>query len=108
MPAEERWNNNLSLVTGLPWKHNAEHEVGEEVMLDAYASEASPTPVGSPLPPRTLVEATKPVKKFYVKTKDLDPAAGGIGWTAGRKGCESISGGYRTQVAHNLCRGGLS
>ena len=35
VPAGERWSENLSLVTGLPWKHNAEHEVGEEVMLDA-------------------------------------------------------------------------
>ena len=36
VPSENRWSDNLSLVTGLPWKHNAEHEVGEEVMLDVY------------------------------------------------------------------------
>ena len=92
VPVEERWNDNLSLVTGLPWKHNAEHEIGEEVMLDAYVPEPSPTPVGSPLPPRTLEETTKPVKKLYVKAKDLDPVVGGIGWTPGCKGCESIAG----------------
>ena len=86
MPLEKRWNDNLSLVTGLPWKHNAEHEVGEEVMLDAYVPEPSPTPVGSPLPPVTLGETTKPAKKFYVKSKDLDPAAGGIGWTRDARG----------------------
>ena len=54
LPAEERWNDNLSMVTGSPWKHNAEHEVGEGVMLDAYAPEPSSNPVGLPLPPRTL------------------------------------------------------
>ena len=32
------------MVTGLTWKCNAEHEVGEEVMLDAYAPEPSSTP----------------------------------------------------------------
>ena len=52
VPAEERWNENLSLVIGLPWNHNAEHEVGEEVMLDAYAPEPSPTPIGSPFQER--------------------------------------------------------
>ena len=46
--AEERLNDNLSLVIGLPWKHNAEHEVGEEVRLDVNAPEPSSNPVGSP------------------------------------------------------------
>ena len=96
VPAEERWIDNLSLVTGLPWKHNAEHEVGEEVMLDTYAPEPSSTPVGSPLPPRTLEESMKVVKRFYVKTGNLDPSGGGIGWTASCKGCGSISRGYKT------------
>ena len=101
VPLEERWNDNLSLVNGLPWKHNAEHEEGEEVMLDAYVPEPSPAPVGSPLPPMTLEETTKPAKQFYVKTKDLAPARGGIGWTPGCKGCESIAGSCNTQVAHS-------
>ena len=73
IPSESRWSDNLSLVTGLPWKHNAEHEVGEEVMRDVYMSEPSPTPVGAPLPPMTLEETLKKAKKFYVKQKDLDP-----------------------------------
>ena len=83
VPTEEKWNENLSLVTGLPWKHNAEHEVGDEVVLDAYAPEPSSNPVGSPLPPRTLEESMKVVKRFYVNTRDLDPSGGGIGWAAG-------------------------
>ena len=76
VPAEERWIDNLSLVLGLPWKHNAGHEEGEEVMLDAYAPEPSSNPLGSPLPPRTLEEPMKVVKRFYVKTTDLDPSSG--------------------------------
>ena len=91
VPTEERWADNLSLLTGLPWKHNAKHEVGEEVMLDAYCPEPSSNPVGSLLPPRTMEEPMKVVKRFYVKTRGLDPSGGGIGWTAGCKGCESIS-----------------
>ena len=47
-PVEESWSESLSLVTGLPWKHSAEHEVGEEVMLDAYVPEPSPTPLVRP------------------------------------------------------------
>ena len=70
-------------------------------MLDAYMPEPSPTPVGSPLPPVTLEETMRVQKKFYVKQKDLDPAANGIGWTPGCKGCESIAGKHTTQLAHN-------
>ena len=77
VPAEERCNDNLSLVTGLHWKHNAENEVGEEAMLDVYAPEPSSNPIGSPLLPRTLEEPMKVVKRFYVKTRELDPSSGG-------------------------------
>ena len=49
VPAETRWVENQSFVTGLPWKHNVNHEVGEEAMLDTYAPEPSFTPVCSPL-----------------------------------------------------------
>ena len=66
VPSEKRCSDNLSLVTGLPWKHNAEHEEGEEVMLDTYMPEPSPTPAGSPLPPVTPEEALKKANKFYV------------------------------------------
>ena len=45
VPLENRWKENLSLANGLPWKPNAEHEVGEEVVLDAYMPEPSPTPI---------------------------------------------------------------
>ena len=62
VPTEERWNENLSMVIGLPCKHNVEHEVGEKVMLNAYAPEPSSNPVGSPLPPRALEDPMKVVK----------------------------------------------
>ena len=99
VPLENRWKENLSLEKGLPWKPNAEHEGGEEVVLDAYMPEPSPTPTGSPLPPVTLDEKLKKAKTFYVKQKDLDPALSGLAWTHGCKGCESIAGKYATQLA---------
>ena len=108
VPLETRWKDNLSLVTGLPWKHNAEHEVGEEVMLDAYMPEHSPTPVGSPLPPVTLGGNDEGAEEVLCETKGLRPAANGIGWTPGCKGCDSISGKHTTQLAHNEdCRLGV-
>ena len=52
VPVEKRWEDNLSFVTGVPWKHNTKHEAGEEVMLDAEPPVPSLKPVCSPLPPR--------------------------------------------------------
>lgn len=49
----------------------------------------------------TLEESTKRAKKLHVKQKDLDPGSGGIGWTLGCKGCESIAGDHTTQLAHS-------
>ena len=95
VPLESRWKDNLSLVTGLPWKHNAEHEVGGEVMLHAYMPEPSPTPVGSPLPPVTLEETTRVPNTFYVKQRVLDPATNGIGWTPGAKDASPLLGSIR-------------
>ena len=90
VPAETRWVDNLSFVIGLPWKHNVNHEVGEEVMLDTDAPEPSYTPMCSPLPPRMLEEPMRDLRGFYVKTPDLDPASGGIGFTDGCKCCRAI------------------
>ena len=53
VPVENRWKENLSLAKGLPWKHNAEHEAGEEVILDAYMPEPSVALKGTPLAPVT-------------------------------------------------------
>ena len=104
VPAETRWVDNLSFVTGLPWKHNVNHEVGEEVMLDTNAPEPSYTPVCSPLPPRMLEEPMKDVRGFYVKIPDLDPASGGRGFADGCKGCAAIISG-KTRVGHeDHCR----
>ena len=43
IPFENRWKENLSLANGLPWKLNAEHEAGNEVLLDTYMPEPSRT-----------------------------------------------------------------
>ena len=68
-------------------------------MLDTYAPEPSYAPVCSPLPPRMLEEPMKDVRGFYVKIPDLDPAAGGIGFADGCKGCAAIIRG-KTRVGH--------
>ena len=85
----------------MPWKLNAAHDEGEEVILDTYAPEHSDKPKGTPLPPMTAEEKLKKAKQFYVKKKDLDPAQDGLGWTPGCKGCESIAGKHTTQLAHS-------
>ena len=105
VPIEKRWIDNLSFVTGLPWKHNTKHEAGEEVMLDAEPPAPSLTPVCSPLPPRILEEPfMKDLRQFYVKAPDLDPGGGGIGFTDGCKGCKAIIYG-KSRVGHdNHCR----
>ena len=97
--------DNLSLVTGVPWKHNTHHEAGEEVLLDAEPPVPSSTPVSSPLPPRTLEEPyLKDIRQFYVKKPDLDPSGGGIWFIDGCKGCIPIVFG-KTRVGHdNHCR----
>ena len=91
VPVEKRWVDNLSLVTGVPWKHNTKHEEGEVVMLDVEPPFSESTPVCSPSPPRTLEEPyLKDIRQFYVKKPDLDPSGGGIGFTDGCKGCKAI------------------
>ena len=105
VPVEKRWEDNLSFVTGVPWKHNANHEAGEEVMLDAEPPVPSLKPVCSPLPPRILEEpCLKDVRQFYVKKPDVDPARGGIGFTDGCKCCRAIIYG-KPRVGHDSsCR----
>ena len=102
---ETRWKDNLSFVTGLPWKCNEKHEVGEEVILDTTPSEPSAHPETTPLPPSTLEEPIKAVRRLSVKVSDLDPASGGIGFTEGCKGCISIISGATTKQSHDeRCR----
>ena len=62
-PAENRWKEDLLLANGLPWKPTAEHEAGEEVILDTYMPEPFPKPIGSPLPPVALEEKLKKAKQ---------------------------------------------
>ena len=98
---EKRWVDNLSFVTGVPWKHNSKHEAGEEVMLDVVPPPPSSTPVSSPLPPRTLEEPCgENVRQFYVTRPDVDPAGGGIGFADGCKGCKAIIYG-KARVAND-------
>ena len=94
VPVESRWKDNLSFVTGLPWKHNEKHDAGEEVVLDTNPPEPSMEPVTTPLPPTMMEEPMgKAVRRLYVKLSDLDPSCGGIGFTEGCKGCKSIISG---------------
>ena len=99
-PEEDRWKDNLSLAKGLPWKLNAAHDEGEQVILDTYAPEPSEKPTGAPTPPMSVEGKLKKAKQFYVKRKDLDPAQSGLGWTPGCRGCESLASAT-TQLAHN-------
>ena len=85
---EKLWQENLSFVTGLLWKHNAQHEEGDEVLLDAQPPAPSDGPAATPLPPASAADPE--VRKFHVKTKDLDPASGGIGFTGGCPGCKAF------------------
>jgi hypothetical protein len=105
VPVEKGWADNLSFVTGLPWKHNSTHEEGEEVTLDVVPPAPSSTPVCSPLPPRTLEEPyLKNIRQLYVTRPDVDPAGGGIGFTDGCKGCRAIIYGKARVVHDNNCR----
>ena len=61
-----------------------------EAFLDGNVPEPSGEPLGSPLPPLMLEEPVKKVRHVYVKKKDVDPAAKGIGFTPGCLGCIGI------------------
>ena len=98
VPKEKRGTDNLSFVTGLPWKHSKNHEAGDEVVLDATHLEPSFHPTRTVLPPTTPWEPG--VRGMYVKTNNLDPRGGGIGFTEGCPGCNAlITGSIRTE--HN-------
>ena len=51
VPKQKRWEDNLSYVCGLPWKHNERHEAGEEVVFGPTPPEPSFHPVTATLPP---------------------------------------------------------
>ena len=63
-------------------------------------------PETTQLPPRSMDEPTlKNIRQFYVKTYDLNPAEGGIGYTDGCNGCKDIVFGDLPRRAHNnKCR----
>ena len=91
VPFEQRWVDNLSMVPWVPWKHNAKHEEGDEVLLSDEPPTPSTTPESTPLPPRSPQDPKiRDVRQFYVKQYDLDPDDGGIGYTDGCPGCRSI------------------
>ena len=102
VPLEKRWVDNLSMISCLPWKHNSRHEAGDEVLLSEEPPTPSMTPEVTPLPPRSPEDPRpKDVRQFYVKSYDLDPADGGIGYTDGCKGCRSIVYGTEPRQAHS-------
>ena len=88
LPVEKRWVDDLSFVTGLPWKLNKEHEAGEDVVLDATPPAPSMEPTITSMPPTVTSEPT--VRKFYVKVADLDPKSGCMGFAEGCAGCTAI------------------
>ena len=106
VPLEQRWVENLSMICCLPWKHNSRHEAGEEVLLSEDPPVPSATPVTTQLPPRSAEDPKlKSVRSFYVKPYDLDPSDGGIGYTDGCPGCQSIIYGRYPRQAHSTkCR----
>ena len=101
VPAEGRWQGNLDLASGLPWKLNKDHDGDAEVFLDASPPEPSLQPTTSPIPPTMAEEPMTSVRKFYVKTKDVDPASGGLGFLADCPGCRAIING-KQPLAHTV------
>ena len=105
VPLEQRWVDNLSLVSCLPWKHNSRHEAGDEVLLAEEPPTPSLVPESTPLPPRTIEEPSmRDIRQFYVHQPDVDPAGGGIGFTDGCKGCRAIVFGTTRTGHDNHCR----
>ena len=65
----------------------------------------SATPEVTSLPPRSAEDPKiRDVRRFYVKPYDLDPVAGGIGFTDGCKGCRAIMFGAAKAAHENHCR----
>ena len=106
VPLEQRWVDNLSMISCLPWKHNSRHEAGDEVLLSEEPPTPSMTPEVTQLPPRSPDDPKlRDVRQFYVKPYDLDPADSGIGFTDGCPGCRSIVYNTKPRHAHsNKCR----
>ena len=106
VPLQDRWVDVLSYAIYLPWKHNSRQEAGDQVLMAEEPPTPSLEPEGTPLPPRSSEEPTlKDVRQFYVKPRGLDPAAKGIGFTDGCKGCRAIIYNIRPRPVHdNNCR----
>lgn len=94
-PVEKRWEDVLSLVAGQPWKLSKAHDGDAEVFLGETPPEPSSSPAVSPLPPIITEEPIGKVRNFYVYSGDVDPAAGGFGFTPGCDGCKAIVNGKR-------------
>ena len=108
VPLEQRWVDNLSMISCVPWKHNSRHEAGEEVLLSEEPPVPSMTSEVTAQPPRSSEDVKlRGVRQFYVKPYDLDPEDGGIGYTDGCPGCKAIIYGTASSNprAHsNKCR----
>ena len=67
VPLEQRWVDNLSMISWLPWKHNSRHEAGEEVLLSEEPPAPSMTPEVTAEPPRSQEDPKlRDVRQFSV------------------------------------------
>ena len=80
-PEEKKWEDVLGFVVGLPWKLSKAHDGDAEVFLDETPPEPSSSSAVSPLPPIITEETITKIRNFYVYSGDVDPAAGGLGFT---------------------------
>ena len=79
VPVEKRWVDNLSFVSGLPWKLNKDHDGDADVFVDENPPDPSVQPSTCRLPPTMVEEPVTTVRQLYVKATDVDPSSGGLG-----------------------------
>ena len=88
----------------MPWKLSKDHDGDAEVFLDENPAEPSSSPTVSLLPPIVTEDPIERARTFAVTSKDVDPASGGFGFTAGCKGCSAIINGKRPVAHSHECR----
>ena len=104
VPVEKRWIDNLTFVSGLPWRLNKDHNGDAEVFLDENPPDPSLQPATCRLPPTMVEEPVTTVRQFYVKATDVDPSSGGLGFMPGCPGCKAIINGKKSVAHSETCR----